>query len=126
MNKHILSYLTFLNENDSSNKSELLNKLKEVISSQINSDRGAIEATTIIKDFLQDSMKDMTMLMTKPEFVKSFYEILEPWYFKYKEELDSEEINHFIGNKDRRDPIETDIPTDNKSDDDMDEWEFEL
>jgi len=125
MNKHVLSYQNFVNENDSSNQSELLNKLTQVISSQIESDKSAIEATTVIKEFLQDNMGNMSELMTQPDFVKSFYESLSPWYSKYKDELDSIEIDHFVGTKDRQDPIETDIPTDNR-DEDMDDWEFEL
>tara|TARA_Y100000389_G_C17221604_1_gene393607 strand:- start:250 stop:633 length:384 start_codon:yes stop_codon:yes gene_type:complete len=127
MNKHVLSYRNFVNENDSSNKRELLNKLTQVISSQINSDKGAIEATTIIKEFLRDNMGNMSELMNQPAFVKSFYECLIPWYSKYKDELDSMEIDHFVGTRNRQDPIETDIPTDNRDEDmDMDDWEFEL
>ena len=126
LNKHIKSYSSFIFENKTSSESFLEN-LNKVVLSQINSDKEAIEATTVIKDFIHENMSNLSELMMVPDFVKGFYESLEPWYNKYKEELDSKEIEHFIGNKDRNDPFEKDIPTDTETEEDeLGDWEFEM
>ena len=126
MNKHIFSYYDFIKENQSDTSGgDFLTMLNQIVMDQINKEADAISATNAIRDFISSHMEDISMKMTDPAFVKSFYEALSPWYDVYQKELDKSEIDYFIGKRDMDSQSDEDIPLDN-TDDEIDDFEFEI
>ena len=123
MNKHIFSYYDFIKENKSGG--DFLTMLNQIVMNQIDKEVDAISATNVIRDFISSHMENISMKMTDPEFVKSFYETLQPWYHEYRKDLDKSEIDYFIGKRDMDSQSDEDIPLDN-TDDEIDDFEFEI
>jgi len=92
--KHLHDYSSYLIFESLSNGSDILKGLENVVNQAVDSSKGALEATEMIKSFTDKNKEEILKNISDPNFIKAMLTILAKWSSKYGKELDASEFDY--------------------------------